>query len=480
MPNMISRNSYMMALILAAVLGSIYFVVFNESYNSRTTPKYEFSAGLVQHFLFGQQDADLETLCHEFTGYEVSLQDCDFTKLIGDERPLFFLYYAIVKTMASDHFTANLILSLIMLLLTLMLAAHALAREKQGQFMLLSVLLISPFYIHQGFVLQPHIPELLLTVAGLWFYLRKQYFIAFLLLGLSAGFHPGNLILVAGFVAHLLVQSVQDRRWQGLITGGLGGLGALALIELFFFLLFQADSGNLLGHEYFTERLLFSSPRSTEASFAQAPSAVNFFRNAFLFLPIATLSLFLPARNLLKFCTVILPVMIYLVSTDFRMPGAHRVLLPVFYLSSAFLITAFVNGEITRWFRTFLKLYFAAAILASGLFYLVAFQAEDLNVGQPVAVAPVTDDGMDEFQARQLLLNLARFNDIDPAADLKYQVDLVPVSTGPNIIDPAYIYPYLIYKAADLIVPKSLFDRLGLERLGAGGMEYLSKEGAGA
>lgn len=449
--NKATSRQWLLAGFVAIVVYYAFLTLnYGSMFNFAIEAEYDVFAELVSRLLFTGDVEGLPRYCQEYFGANCELGEGAFSQLIFYERPLYFLYLAILRTIISDSLTVQLALGLFLIAASAYLVAKTLKPENPLPLFLLSALLISPYYVYQTYNQQPHIPELFLTAVGFYFFAKSKFTPAFFFLALSVAFHPGNLVLFGSFGLYFIFE--HRLRWREYIPATLGGMAAVGVIEGYHIILFMADSANLFVHDFFIEKLFFKSARLS-GGFSHSTGAATFFKNSLIMLPISTLGLFwVKSRRQFFICT--LPILVYLIATGFTMPGVHRVLAPVYFLAYMYFLNNFL-GEGSRFLKVGAGVAIAGAALLSVSYHAVA-NGPEIEKGVPVSVSSATSSA----DTKQLHLNLTRFTSVNSKADIVYSVKDSPVLLKPNIATPFRIYPYLLVGAASIILPSGLFEKL--------------------
>lgn len=428
--------------------------------------KYDISAEIYNRILFCGDLAKLDQDLGGMYGRHIHVLQGGFATATTDERPLYFFYLALMKLAEYSpvmlHFVLNLALlfSSIFFLSRGMIGSQATSLAgTSNAFIFLGLLLLPPFAVNQAFVYEPHVPETFLTCLAFFLMARGWVVFAFAVAFLSIGFHPGNLPLVGGLGLYHLSR---DRNWRtihGWLWPFMGCAIGIAFIWGFEIWLFSKDTAGILLHEHLIERLLFSSER-TAGSIASAPNLSNFVRNLFVFMPLGVAGIFwIKGRR--ELLLVLLPLLIYLLFTKGHMPGAHRVLLPVFFLSQAFFLHNFLNLQ-AGIARLACRGIIVFSVLSSLSYYVITTRCFDLRFAEGVvAVDPAVDNYSLGPEPARLRWNLKRFNRIDEASDVVVSLREVGLLEQPKVSEPYTIYPYLIAQMLHTIFPEEIARRMG-------------------
>lgn len=421
--------------------------------------KYDISSEIVGRVLFTGSMAGLDRDLAVRYGQGFTLERDGFATATTDERPLYFIYLALLKQVSPTPVALHFALNLVLLLAAVHLLGGVFAPDSRARFLCLGALFLPPFFVNQSFVFEPHVPETFLMALALWLLSRGRVTACFTLAALSVGFHPGNLPLVGSLGLYHLVRDGNWRRVSGWALPGLGvclGFGTITAYEA---LLFARDASAMLPHHHLLALLTTSSTR-TSGNVAHAPGLLNFLRNAFLLMPLATAAIFWQ-RDRKDFFLVLLPLLLYLPLTRWNMPGAHRVLLPVFFLAQGLFIARCLSLKRGR-LRTACHIFMATALAGSLAYYAVTARCTDLRFGSAVAMDPATWDVLPPAPAR-LHWNLSRYAAVVPDAPVVVGLRQESLLERPTISDPHAIYPYLVATALDSILPGSLARRLGAD-----------------
>lgn len=446
-----SSRLWLLAGFAAIVIYYIFLTInYGGMFNFAVEVEYDVFAELVTRLLFTGDMEGLPRYCQEYVGASCELGEGAFSQLIYYERPLYFLYLAILRTVIPESLTVQLALGLFFIAASAYLVAKTLKPENPLPLFLLSALLISPYYVYQTYNQQPHIPELFLTAVGFYYFAKSKFAPAFFFLVLSVAFHPGNLVLFGSFGLYFIYE--HRFRWREYMPAVLGGMVALGVIEGYHMIIFVADTANLFVHDFFFERLFFKSARIS-GGFSHSTGAATFFKNSLIMLPISTLGLlWVKSRRQFFVCT--LPILVYLVATGFTMPGVHRVLAPVYFMAYMYFLSNFL-GEGSRILKVGAGAVIAGAALLSISYHTIA-NGPEIARDIPVSIS----SGISTSDANQLHRNLKRVTTIHSDSNIVYSVESSPVTERPNVATPFRIYPYLLVSAASKILPADLFEKL--------------------
>ncbi len=440
--------------LLVAILfyGFIYSLYWDKYQTGGNAEKYDISAEIYKRLLFTGDIEQIDEYALQMYGMDQGILKNGYGSAVTDERPLYFFYLAVIKSFQTFPLGLNFVLNSLFLLAALVLLGHALNPPNKPAFVLLGAILISPFTLHQGWVYEPHVLELFFTCVGIFFYTKGRWFPAFFFMTLSFTAHAGNLVLFGCLGLHYIYSNWRD--WKGHVGVALGVLAGLACIEGLLWILFSRDEYGLLIHEFFLERMIFTSPR-TSGGFATSPGGLSFFRNALVYLPLGLLGAFW-VRSRFQFFITLLPLVVYLIATKGMMPGAHRVLLPVFFLGYGFFLLNFLSLG-PGWRRRFATVLLLAAAASSFAYHSYTAGCLSLQESAPVSVKDLVGG-----EKGRLQWNLSRFNEVVKDAQVTFVLTGVPLLTRPNLPDPILYYPHVLLKTLYTIFPEPLVKRLGM------------------
>jgi hypothetical protein len=440
--------------LLAAVLfyGFIYSLYWDKYQTGGNAEKYDISAEIYKRLLFTEDIEQIDEYALQMSGTVQNILKNGYGSAITDERPLYFFYLAVIKSFQTFPLGLNFALNALCLIAALVLLGHALNPPNKPAFVLLGAFLISPFILHQGWVYEPHVLELFLSCAGIFFYTKGRFAPAFFFMTLSLGMHTGNLVLFGCLGLYHLYSQRWNWRAHGWVA--LGVLAGLLCIEGLYWILFSRDAYGVLPHDFFLERMFFSSVR-TAGGFATSSGALNFFRNALVYLPLGIIGAFW-VRSRFQFFVTLLPLIVYLIATKGMMPGVHRVLLPVFFLGYGFFLLHFLSLE-PGWRRRLATVLLLIAAASSITYHSYTAGCLSLRDSGPVSVKD-----LEGKERGRLHRNLSRFNQVVENAPTTFVLAEVPLLTQSNIPDPILYYPHFLLKVLHATFPEQLVKRLGL------------------
>lgn len=424
-----------------------------DSYQFGAHVKYDRSAEYLKRILITGDVENFSDYCQEWYGATCNPKT-DLQTTISDERPIFFTYLAIMKFFFDDYVEMHMILSFILLAMALVFLGYTLIpREKLPLFIALSPVLLSPYMSYQAFMPEPSVMEAAITAFAVILYLRKKFFWAFFLLGISIGFHPGNMVLTGCLGLFFLFE--QRKAYRLAILGVLGGGAGFLLNDLVIGLWFLADDLEALPREFLVERFLLSASERTTGSFATSDSLLGFLRNSILFLPLATIGvIWVKERHQMIIC--LMPMLLYLVITDFHMPAVYRVLLPIYLMAGVWFLVCFLvsTSRIERLLR-------GGLIVLAALWTLLyhGLVAATPNLAKTTAIAVGGIDGPSpppQIEEARLYWNLRRHNTIDASAPVKIYLRTSSLDQEQTIPTPPFITGYVIFSTLFYILPDGL------------------------
>jgi hypothetical protein len=458
LPRNSARAAWAAALfVLVAFHGAVWSVHAGKYQESGDGLKYDIAAEIIKRLLFTGGAQDLDEYVKDRFGLEGNMSAAGFNSLMTDERPVFFLYLALIKLAGPAPVELHFALGLTMLLASLAMLGSVLKPPSGPLFLLMGGIFLSPYFLYQAFAYEPHVLQIAFTCASLFFFARKRHFAAFFLMTLSFFAHGANLVLLGCLGLLLLLE--RPLSLKALLLALLGCAAALLAVEAFLQLLFSRDHLGIFQHEPFISGFLFKSGR-LRANFAKGAGLASLLKNAFIFMPLGLAGLVL-VRNRLEFMLMLMPILIFAGATRGEMPGALRVLTPVFFLGYA-VFMARLLGPGPRWAKV-CGWVLAAFSLTLGAGYL-AVASKSLDISQDAgAFASARASSKDGPPCPDAWLhwNIRRYHPVGPDESLSYGLKSITRLELPSMPDANAIQGNLVFIALSRVLPGHIAVRLG-------------------
>ena len=135
------------AVLLAAILfyGFIYSLYWDKYQTGGNAEKYDISAEIYKRLLFAGDIEQIDEYTLRVYGADYDILDHGYGSAITDERPLYFLYLAVIKSFQTFPLGLNFAAGALCLIAALVLLGHALNPPNKPVFVLLGAILLSPF-----------------------------------------------------------------------------------------------------------------------------------------------------------------------------------------------------------------------------------------------------------------------------------------------------------------------------------------------
>ncbi len=441
-------------LVLGVLYGVTLFLYSGKYQPGGNAYKYDVSAEVFKRLLFTGDIKDIDAYLTDTYGKTDDSLAAGFGTAITDERPLLFFYLAALKLVDPAPVMLHFACGMLFLLGGLLALSKVFYPKDPALFFLLSGLLLSPYTIHEAYIYEPHAMECLLTCLALAFYMRERTFTAFFFAMMSVFAHPGNLVWVACLGLHQLYARRLDFRAHA--RAAAGGLAALAVIEGAFFVLFSRDALGVLPHVYMTQELFFKSDRM-HGTYDMGAGLLPLFKNYLVLMPLGVLGFFW-VRDKLQFSVTVLPILVYAVATKFAMPGAYRVLMPIFFLGYAYFFRNALQWD-WRPGRVAAAAVMVAALCLNIQYMVFVAGCLPLQANGPVDVAE--DAAQWRPEDYRLRWNLKRFNHVEAGAPVVYDLKEITRLELPNVPDAESAQANLVFRLMAHFLSRDALSRLG-------------------
>lgn len=453
----LTRPKLLVVIVILLLYYSFNVFLYSDKYQpGGNAYKYDVSAEVFKRLLFTGDIQSIDAYLVDNCGKTEDSLSKGFPTAITDERPLIFLFLAVLKLVTPAPVALHFAFGILFLVGGLFALSKVLHPDDPPLFFLLSSLLLSPYMVHEAFIYEPHAIECLLTCLAVRFYIEDKPGLAFFFAMFSVFAHPGNLVWMGCLGLHQLWTRRLDFKAHAPALAG--ALAALAAMDGIFFILFSRDHLGVLPHIYMTKELFFQSERM-HGYYALGSGLAPLFKNALVLMPLGTIGFFW-VRDRLQFAVTVLPIVVYAVATKMTMPGAFRVLMPIFFLGYAYF---FRNALQTRWRpgRTAAALAMAAMLCVNIHYLDFVSGCLSLKAGGPVAVADNT--GIESWIPENFRLhwNLRRFNQVTSDAPVVYDFKKINRLEEPNVPDAESAQANFIFRALARFLPKDKLSLLG-------------------
>ena len=403
--------------------------------------KYDISAEIIKRLLITGDIEKIDDYCLEVYDKDFDILGKGYPNVILDQRPLFFLLLATMKSFNDFPVGLYYFVNILFLIASLVLFAFALRPSDLYLFVLIGGLFLSPFLVHYCFIYEPNIFEIFLTSLCLFLYMTQRWFLSFFVIALSVFTHYGNLILLGCLFLYHLINHRKNN--FDIILSILGGLTAWLCMEAILFILFKNDQLGLLPHLYMTE-FLFQKAGGIYGGWAKSSGFVHYWTHSFIYLPLATVGIFW-VRGKLQFSLTLLPVLIYIGHTKFQMQGEYRVLFPIYFLAYCYFL---LNYLILK-NRSIKIVWISLAILSmTGSICYYYSVAKSLSLKEKVKVSITSDlnNETSSMNREKLYWNLKRFNEINHDAKVLYDIKKISLMEDSNIPSPWGSYRHFMHQ----------------------------------
>lgn len=444
------------------ILFMIYFSIWNlysDKYQTGSNSiKYDISAEIFKRLLFTSEIEKIDEYCLAIYDENYNIMGKGFGSAITDRRPLYFLFLSVLKLFNTFPVGLNYFINITLLLCSLVIMGYSLRTTNTHLFVLIGGLLLSPFMVYHSYIYEPHVLEIFLTCLGLFFYMKKRYLISFFILTLSIFSHYGNLVLV-GCLGLFHFYSYRKNSTV-IVKSAIGGFAAWIAIEILLLFLFSRDIYEILPNNYMIEQYLFSDG-GVKGGWAKSTGIIHYWNHSIIFMPIATVGIFL-IRNKIQFVITLLPVLIYLVASEFHMQGAYRVLLPVYFISFSYFLFYFLTLKSVAFRAAWLSLAMLSLVFSICYYYSVS-KSLGLKESTSVALSGDLKNASSSINRKRLYWNLKRFNQVMPKANITYNIKKISLNEDCNIPSPWCSYRHLMRQQASKWMSDYVLKNLGFE-----------------
>jgi hypothetical protein len=400
--------------------------------------KYDIAAEIYKRLLFTGGIEGIDQYSREFYGIEYS----SYRLVTATEKPLYFLLLSMLKLFSPQPVGLLFFANMALLGISIFLISETLQPANKKVFIILGGIICSPFIVFQAINYQPHVLEVFLTCLAVFFFKKEKHFWAFFCITASIYAHPSNLPLLLSFwIYHTYMCK---RNWDGYKWALLGSFAWVIAFSSIESILFTRDSFDLFPHIYQWENILLFKGQRTSGNYSSYPGFINFWKNSFILVPIATVGLFW-IRNKFQFAITLLPIIIILIATKFNM-AAQRNLLPIYFLTYAYFFCYFLSSNTSKIKKQVCIVIMALAMGSSLLYHNHVAQCLSIRDETKVSIErpPVGYSNGGSYD--NLLWNMKRFNQINDNGKIVYSVFKHPISQPSNIPDPLNFYPYFLTK----------------------------------
>ncbi|MBF0301012.1 MAG: hypothetical protein HQK51_20050 [Oligoflexia bacterium] len=436
----------------------ILYTYSNKYIDGGNDIKHEISAEIYKNVIFSENISNLHKFSQETYGQNKYNLSEKFGSATTDRMPLYFLYLAIIKKLGCSFILYGTI-NILLLLTCVLIFTEIFNIKSRGSFFFIGSFLLSPFFVFQSLIYEPHIWELFIFVVGIYFFHRKLWTWSFYFIVLSLFFHRGNAVLIFCITSYFLVINLKN--WMVILKAIGGGIAAWLSVELFLFFLYSKDVNGMLLHKYMFDLLFLKV--SGGLLVAKDSGFIGYWKNVLLFFPISFFGL-LWIKGRFQFVLTLFPIIFYFVLFGFRMPGAHRVLLPVFFIAQMyFLNNYFQLSESSNKAKYISILIMTTSFISYFAYYSYVHQCPDLGYQRTVMIDDNSSDRHSSFSKANLYRNLKRYdNDVVVTnANVKFKVKEEDALATPNFPTPYDFYPFAARKFIFGIFGEEIFYKIG-------------------
>jgi len=441
------------AVLLSLFYGFVLYVHAGKYQEAGTAYKYEICAEAIKRVLFTGDVEGLAAYYKDRLEFHIDTPDGVAETIITDERPLFHLYFALIKLMNPAPVQIHFFIGIVLLLWSVILLCQAFDPPDKPLFVLLGGLLMSPYFMTLAFQFESHTLQIFFTCCSLYLYTRTRYFWSLFFMTCSFFTHGANMPLVGCLGLYGLLE--RPFSMTRCIQMVLGCIAAWLMVELFLFILASMDHWNLFAHTSFIENFLFKSGR-IRAEFSQGEGIVHYVKSLFILMPLGVAGVFL-ARTGFEAAFTVAPLLLFAVVTRMNMPAEVRVLAPIFFVASGVFLLRALQWK--SWpARCVLWGLIAFAGAMSACFLAVAAKSTDLSVnpGEPVALCAEHGKG-----GSWLHWNLRRYHPVQEGAASTYCLTPLSRLDVTNIPDANTILANLVFIVVDKAFGRSVVEKLG-------------------
>lgn len=446
------RGWLVVSMILLITYTTIYWIHHDKFIYSGSGTFYDLAAEVYLRLLTGQDLEGIEEYAQKTYGVFAGLP----SNLNAEEKPLYVLYLALCKLFGSFTFEAYYVAGALCFLGGLLFLGLAFCPNRLPLFVLLGGLLLPPYLLFHAFTYEPHAPQVFLTCLAVFLYLRQRIGPAFFAMGLSIYAHPSSMPIFLGLWIHYLW--THKTAWRRYLPALLGSCLAWGAMEAFLGILFLLDSAGRFEHISTVRHFLVYSNRTRgDVPYISFPIFLKF---SLLLCPVALVGWFW-GRDRLHFCLLILPVLAYLVFFKFQMPGAVRVLLPLYMLGFGSFLSHGIRLE-RRWIRLAGALLLIAAGGYSCAYYAIVAGSTSLKREGPARIECEPGISHSGYSEEMLYQALKRFGEVRQDAPIVYRFEKRPATHRPNVVTSHTIPPYILYRFLSLFFSAERQQALGL------------------